>query len=72
VPIKSSSGSILDPGAPIRLFPSRIIAPFAVQLARPQYAVARDGRFLISQAAEASTTTPITIILNWRHEHVGK
>jgi hypothetical protein len=30
-----------------------------------QYAVSRDGRFLISQREE-SATTPITLILNWK------
>jgi hypothetical protein len=33
--------------------------------ARPQYAVSRDGRFLINQPVEESTTTPINVILNW-------
>ena len=30
-----------------------------------QYAVSRDGRFLINQPVEESTTAPITLILNW-------
>ena len=32
--------------------------------AKPQYAVARDGRFLVNMAVE-ETTPPITVILNW-------
>ncbi len=37
------------------------------QVFRPQYAVARDARFLInSLAAEARATSPITLILNWQ------
>jgi hypothetical protein len=33
---------------------------------RPQYAVSRDGRFLINQLAEESASTPITLILDWK------
>src|SRR5437870_2744009 len=36
------------------------------EMFRPQYAVSRDGRFLINQPAEESTATPITLILNWK------
>jgi hypothetical protein len=32
---------------------------------RAQYAVARDGRFLINQPVGNATTAPITLILNW-------
>jgi serine/threonine protein kinase len=31
-----------------------------------EYVVTRDGRFLVNQQAEASTTTPITLILNFQ------
>jgi hypothetical protein len=31
---------------------------------KQEYMVSRDGRFLLNQ--ETSTTTPITLILNWR------
>ncbi len=30
------------------------------------YTVSADGRFLINEPAKASTTTPITLILNWK------
>jgi len=33
---------------------------------KQQYAVARDGRFLINEPTEQSSTTPITLILNWK------
>jgi Tol biopolymer transport system component len=32
---------------------------------KPQYAVARDGRFLMNVAVEAATAPPITVVLNW-------
>jgi len=31
-----------------------------------QYAVSRDGRFLINTQVDESNTTPITLILNWK------
>jgi len=34
-------------------------------LTRPQYAVARDGRFLIDQPVNEATGTPITLLMNW-------
>jgi Tol biopolymer transport system component len=32
---------------------------------RHQYAVSKDGRFLLNQRIESSNTSPITIVLNW-------
>jgi Tol biopolymer transport system component len=32
---------------------------------KPQYAVARDGRFLINQPAKEATIAPITLLMNW-------
>src|SRR5262245_60890336 len=64
VPIKSS-GSIFDAGTPIALFPTRIATSGLNQYSRPQYAVSRDGRFLICQPSEQATASPITLILNW-------
>jgi hypothetical protein len=31
-----------------------------------QYAVARDGRFLIDEPVEELTSTPMTLIVNWQ------
>ena len=58
-----ASGSSFEAGTPHVLFP--------VQLDRgpgghPQYAVSRDGRFLVNQITEATSNTPITLILNWK------
>jgi hypothetical protein len=35
---------------------------------KPQYAVARDGRFLINQPVKEATATPITMLVNWNPE----
>jgi serine/threonine-protein kinase len=58
-----ASGSSFEAGTPHVLFP--------VQLDRgpgghPQYAVSRDGRFLVNQITEATSNAPITLILNWK------
>src|SRR5262249_45374131 len=49
---------------PVALF-SAALAPGA-GANKHEYMVSRDGRFLINQPVEASTTTPITVILNWK------
>jgi Tol biopolymer transport system component len=59
----------LEAGPPVALFPMRLaiggnIAPTGF-LARAQYAVAPDGRFLLNMAADNAATTPITIVHNW-------
>ncbi len=35
---------------------------------KAQYAVARDGRFLINESAEGPAAVPITLVLNWAGE----
>ena len=60
-----ASSSTLRAGRPAALFPSRVVGgSFAVL--KPQYAIARDGRFLINQLTEESAAPPITLILNWK------
>jgi hypothetical protein len=61
----SPSSSTFETGTPMALFQTRI-ADGAANLFRPQYAVSRDGRFLINQLVEESASTPITLILNWK------
>jgi len=56
-------------GLPVPLFQTRLatgqnIAP-AGFMARAQYSVARDGRFLMNVTAEDTTLSPITLVLNW-------
>jgi Tol biopolymer transport system component len=55
--------SRIEIGTPVALFRTQIVSSNAGL--RAQYAVARDGRFLISQPEE-SATTPITLMLNWK------
>jgi Tol biopolymer transport system component len=63
----STSGTTFQSEPAAALFQTHM-AGGAVNLFRPQYAVARDGRFLINQLAEESSETPITLILNWAPE----
>ena len=58
---RHADGPRIEVSAPVPLFPTRM----ADSGPSIQYAVARDGRFLISQPEE-SATTPITLILNWK------
>ena len=53
-------------GTPVALFPTRIVDGGTLARSRPQYAVARDGRFLINQPVADATAAPITLILNWQ------
>jgi hypothetical protein len=59
-------GTSFEPGTPAALFPTGIVDGGTLAQIRPQYAVARDGRFLINQPVGDATTAPITLILNWR------
>src|SRR2546425_1013604 len=61
----SASSANFETTTPVPLFPAQV-AGGVTNLFRPQYAVSRDGRFLINQLAEESTATPITLILNWK------
>jgi len=64
------SGSTFEAGSPIPLFQTRIVTG-GVAGNQTQYSVSRDGRFLINTQVDDSTTTPITLILNW-HPERGK
>jgi len=63
VPVKGSDGAF-EFGMPIALFPTRITS--MGPMFKHQYAVSRDGRFLISQPNEESLDAPATLILNWK------
>jgi hypothetical protein len=63
-------GSAFAAGTPVALFQTSIVTGGTAAI-RGEYAVSRDGRFLINEPAEASTTTPITLMLNW-HPERGK
>jgi hypothetical protein len=70
VPIRLAPDThALDTAPPVPLFSTRLatganIAP-AGFLARAQYAVAPDGRFLMLIAGNAADTSPITIVQHW-------
>jgi hypothetical protein len=59
----------IEPGAPDQLFETRFASGANIlgdgALSKPQYAVARDGRFLMNLAVEEAVAAPITIVLNW-------
>jgi Tol biopolymer transport system component len=61
----TASTPAFDTASPVALFQTRI-AGGAGQSVKPQYAVSRDGRFLINERVEESAPTPITLILNWQ------
>ena len=67
VPVTAADTSFTA-GTPMALFPTRIVDGGSVANNRPQYAVARDGRFLINQSVGDATAAPITLILNWNPE----
>ena len=55
------------PGAPVRLFPTRIFGGGVDAQQERQYDVAPDGRFLINLELE-SAAAPITLLMNWTPE----
>jgi len=50
----------------VALFQTHILSGSAGTVNRAQYAVSRDGRFLMNQPVEGSIASPITVILNWK------
>jgi hypothetical protein len=70
VPLDSQQGT-LKPELPVALFQTKLATGGNVDargyLARAQYDVAPDGRFLMN-VSEGDSTPPITIVLNWDKE----
>jgi serine/threonine protein kinase/Tol biopolymer transport system component len=58
------NGTVVEPGNPEPLFQPRI-ATTPTSAYRAQYDVAKDGRFLVNVTANDSTTSPITLLMNW-------
>ncbi len=56
------TGATVEPGAPMRLFPTRIGG--GVDAPGRQYDVAPDGRFLINTELDTAAA-PITLLQNW-------
>ena len=68
VPI-TVTGTTLEPGAPVVLFPTRVAGGGVDLQQGRQYDVAPDGRFLISAIntePNSADAPPITLIQNWR------
>jgi eukaryotic-like serine/threonine-protein kinase len=67
-PIKSSpDGQSLEIGTPTVLFPVRIAGGPLPGVSKQQYAVSSDGeRFLVNLAVDEGSSSPITLILNWK------
>jgi hypothetical protein len=59
---------MLAPGAPVVLFPTRIVGGGADIGQGRQYDVAPDGRFLINTELLDSADAPITLLMNWNPE----
>ena len=70
VTVRQAPDGGLEAGPPVALFPMRLATggniAFTGFLARAQYAVAPDGRFLLNMAADNNAVaSPITIVQNW-------
>jgi serine/threonine protein kinase/Tol biopolymer transport system component len=65
----ASDARTVAPGDPVALFATQLASGGNIAtsgfLARAQYAVARDGRFLMNVNADDTAAAPITIVLNW-------
>ena len=59
------TSSAIDPGAPVKLFPTRIYGSGVDAQQGPQYSVAPDGRFLINTELDVADP-PITLLMNWK------
>jgi hypothetical protein len=70
VPVRAASDArALDAGAPLALFSMSLASgpdiATAGYLARAQYAVAADGRFLVLVSVDDAVASPIAIVQNW-------
>jgi Tol biopolymer transport system component len=62
----ASDGQAIEAGTPVPLFDSGALT-FGGGIAMQRYMVSRDGqRFLVTTVPMQPTTTPITLILNWK------
>lgn len=65
VPVMTQStaqAATITPGTPAALFRAHMVEGSQ----KPQYDVARDGRFLINTELESASTEPIHLLLNWK------
>ena len=61
----TATGTTLEPGAPMALFPTRIFGGGGENGQGMNYDVASDGRFLINTVLD-DASSPITLIQNWK------
>ena len=61
----TATGTTLEPGAPVALFPTRIFGGGVDNGQGRQYDVTRDGRFLINTVL-GDASSPITLLMNWK------
>jgi Tol biopolymer transport system component len=61
----AATGTTLEPGAPVALFPTHIYGGGADNGQGRQYDVTRDGRFLTNTVLD-DASFPITLLLNWK------
>jgi len=61
----TSEGKLFEPTKARPLFRTRLARGINIAGTRPQYVVARDGRFLMNVRAADPTPSPITILQNW-------
>jgi hypothetical protein len=66
VPI-TVTGTTLEPGQPVMLFPTHIVGGGVDSQIGRQYDLARDGRFLINTQLN-DVASPITLLQNWNPE----
>ena len=65
-PIRAT-GATLAPGAPVALFPTRVVGGGTDTSQGQQYDVTSDGRFLINTVLDEAAA-PITLIQHWNPE----
>ena len=58
------AGASLDVKPPVPLFQTYLATGINIVGNKPQYAVSRDGRFLLNTAIE-SASAPIVVSVNW-------
>jgi hypothetical protein len=63
----TTSGPSVDVRAPVALFQTHLASGTNVLGVKAQYAVSRDGRFLLNTAVESSGS-PIVVAVNWMNK----
>ena len=61
------TASAIDPGAPVKLLPTRIYGGGVDAQQGPQFSMAPGGRFLINVELDVADP-PITLLMNWNPE----